>query len=51
MEHVLFLIRTKSGGGLSAPLVLPALLFLQRSILPKTADLINVNKLLKETNY
>ena len=32
-----------------APLVPPALPFFQRSILPKTADSINVNKLLKKT--
>ena len=32
-----------------APLVPPALPFFQRSILPKTADSINVNKLMKKT--
>ena len=49
MMHVLFLDQSNSWGDLSAPLVPPALPFFQRSILPKTADSINVNKLLKKT--
>ena len=36
-------------GPLCPPLVPPVLPFFQRSILPKTADSINVNKLLKKT--